>query len=114
MKSLEKPLIYTIGHSTHCLEEFLNMLKAFNIEVLADVRRFAGSKRYPWFSKENLEKYVAENNIEYIHFEALGGRRKFSPILSIADGETNLFVGMRIICKRQNLPKLLKNSRALR
>jgi uncharacterized protein (DUF488 family) len=90
------------------------MLKAFNIEVLADVRRFAGSKRYPWFSKENLEKYVAENNIEYIHFEALGGRRKFSPILSIADGETNLFVGMRIICKRQNLPKLLKNSRALR
>ena len=79
MESLEKPVIYTIGHSTHSLEEFLDMLKAFNIEVLADVRRFAGSKRYPWFSKENLEKVLPENNIEYIHFEALGGRRKVQP-----------------------------------
>ncbi|MCS4304034.1 DUF488 family protein [Chryseobacterium sp. BIGb0232] len=79
MESLEKPVIYTIGHSTRPLEEFLKMLKSFNIEVLADVRRFAGSKRYPWFSKENLEKVLPENNIEYIHFGALGGRRKVQP-----------------------------------
>lgn len=79
MESLEKPVIYTIGHSTHSLEEFLEMLKSFKIEVLADVRRFAGSKRYPWFSKENLEKILPENHIEYIHFETLGGRRKVQP-----------------------------------
>lgn len=79
MKSLEKPVIYTIGHSVRSLEEFLEMLKSFNIEILADVRRFAGSKRYPWFSKENLEKVLPENAIEYIHFEALGGRRKVQP-----------------------------------
>ncbi|AZB07604.1 DUF488 domain-containing protein [Chryseobacterium sp. G0162] len=76
MKSSEKLVIYTIGHSTRSLEEFIEMLKSFNIEVLADVRRFAGSKRYPWFSKENLEKVLHEHTIEYIHFEALGGRRK--------------------------------------
>lgn len=79
MESLEKPVIYTIGYSVRSLEEFLEMLKSFNIEVLADVRRFAGSKRYPWFSKENLEKVLPENTIEYIHFEALGGRRKVQP-----------------------------------
>lgn len=79
MESLKKPIIYTIGHSTHSLEEFIEMLKSFNIEVLADVRRFASSKRYPWFSKENLEKVLPENKIEYIHFEALGGRRKVQP-----------------------------------
>ncbi len=79
MEFLEKPVIYTIGHSTHPLEEFIEMLKSFNIEVLADVRRFAGSKRYPWFSKENLEKVLPKHHIEYIHFEALGGRRKVQP-----------------------------------
>lgn len=79
MEPLEKPVIYTIGHSVRPLDEFIDMLKSFNIEVLADVRRFAGSKRYPWFSKENLEKALPENTIEYIHFETLGGRRKVQP-----------------------------------
>lgn len=79
MEYLEKTVIYTIGHSTRSLEEFLKMLKSFNIEVLADVRRFAGSKRYPWFSKDNLEKVLPENGLRYIHFEALGGRRKVQP-----------------------------------
>ncbi|MDM1555225.1 DUF488 domain-containing protein [Chryseobacterium indologenes] len=79
MEPLIKPLIYTIGHSTRSLDEFTGMLKSFNIEVLADVRRFAVSKRYPWFSKENLEKVLPENSIQYIHFEALGGRRKVQP-----------------------------------
>lgn len=79
MESLEKPIIYTIGHSVRPLDEFMKMLESFHIEVLADVRRFAGSKRYPWFSKENLEKVLPEHNIEYIHFEDLGGRRKVQP-----------------------------------
>lgn len=79
MGSLDKTVIYTIGHSTHPFEEFLKMLKSFNIKVLVDVRRFATSKRYPWFSKENLEKVFPEHRIEYIHFEALGGRRKVQP-----------------------------------
>ncbi len=79
MESLKRSIIYTIGHSTHSLEEFMEILKSFNIEVLADVRRFAGSKRYPWFSKDNLGKVLPEHGIEYIHFETLGGRRKVQP-----------------------------------
>ncbi|MEE6129555.1 DUF488 domain-containing protein [Chryseobacterium arthrosphaerae] len=79
MEPQKKPVIYTIGHSNRPLEEFLKMLTSFHIEILADVRRFAGSKRYPWFSKENLEKVLPENNIEYIHLEELGGRRKVQP-----------------------------------
>ncbi|MFZ4928140.1 DUF488 family protein [Chryseobacterium sp. Mn2064] len=79
MESLEKPLIYTIGHSVHPLEYFVEMLKSFDIEVLADVRRFPGSKRFPWFSKDNLQKVLPENHIEYIHLEELGGRRKVQP-----------------------------------
>lgn len=76
---MEKPVIYTIGHSVHSLDEFIEMLNSFDIKLLADVRRFPGSKKYPWFSKENLEKVLPEHHIEYIHMEELGGRRKIQP-----------------------------------
>jgi uncharacterized protein (DUF488 family) len=68
--------IWTIGHSTHSAEAFLEMLKSFGIEHLADVRLFPASTRYPHFNKENLEQILAEKNIGYTHFKDLGGRRK--------------------------------------
>ena len=74
----EEKAIWTIGHSTRTSEEFIGMLKSFKIEQLIDVRRFPGSRKYPHFNKENLEVSIPENNIEYIHLENLGGRRKAS------------------------------------
>lgn len=71
--------IYTIGHSTHTLDEFVLMLKSFQIELLVDIRSFPGSKRYPYFNKESLEISLPENEIEYIHLSELGGRRKTTP-----------------------------------
>jgi uncharacterized protein (DUF488 family) len=68
--------VYTIGHSTHPIEHFIEMLRSFNIEILADIRNFPGSRRYPHFNKDNLERSLAENNIAYVHFKELGGRRK--------------------------------------
>ncbi len=70
------PVIYTIGHSTHPLTEFIGMLKSFNIELLADIRRFPGSKKYPQFNQGNLAKALKEAGIDYVHLEDLGGRRK--------------------------------------
>lgn len=51
------------------------MLKAFNIELLADIRNFPGSRRYPHFSKENLTAALKEAGIAYEHLKDLGGRR---------------------------------------
>src|SRR5947209_18028786 len=68
--------IYTIGHSTRSIDEFLNLLKNFNIQLLADIRNYPGSKRFPQFNKEQMEIYLPENGIGYIHFKDLGGRRK--------------------------------------
>ncbi len=68
--------IYTIGHSTHTLKEFLKILTEFGIETLVDVRRYPGSRKFPHFNKEALEKSMPENGIEYIHLVDLGGRRK--------------------------------------
>lgn len=68
--------IWTIGHSTHGIDEFISMLRSFNIEVLADVRSLPGSTRYPQFNKEALAKSLEEQSIRYIHIPELGGRRK--------------------------------------
>jgi uncharacterized protein (DUF488 family) len=68
--------IYTLGHSTRNLDEFLDILKNFEIELVIDIRRFPSSKKFPHFNKENLEKELTKNNIQYLHFPELGGYRK--------------------------------------
>lgn len=74
--SAAKPLIYTIGHSTHPLEELEAMLHSFDIEVLVDVRSFPGSRKYPQFNRERLELSMPAAGIAYQNNKALGGRRK--------------------------------------
>jgi uncharacterized protein (DUF488 family) len=69
-------IVWTIGHSTHSLDKFIEMLKSFAIEVLIDIRSFPGSRRYPHFNKEALQRSLPEKNISYIHMPELGGRRK--------------------------------------
>jgi len=48
--------IYTIGHSTHSIDEFIAMLQSFSIKVVADIRNYPGSKRYPHFEPPNAFK----------------------------------------------------------
>lgn len=76
MKKNSQHIIYTIGHSTHSREIFLTMLKSFDIKILIDIRTLPGSRRFPQFDKENLEKYLAKSGIKYLHMAELGGRRK--------------------------------------
>lgn len=75
----ENNTIWTIGHSTRTLQELIAMLQSFNIEVVADVRHYPGSRKYPHFNKESLEITLPQNNIQYIHLISLGGRRKTNP-----------------------------------
>ena len=76
MHSINHHIIYTIGHSTHSFEDFLTMLKTYEIKVLADIRGLPRSKKFPQFDKENLEELLPTNGITYIHLPGLGGRRK--------------------------------------
>ena len=75
----ENKTIWTIGHSTRSFEEFLDMLQSFSIELIADIRSYPGSRRFPQFNKEALEVSLAQHNIQYAHFKNLGGRRKANP-----------------------------------
>lgn len=81
----DRYIIWTIGHSTHPFEKFVSLLKSFQIELIADIRSFPGSRRYPQFNKESLAEKLPEVQIEYIHCKELGGRRKTRPD-SINDG----------------------------
>ena len=72
-------IVWTIGHSTRTLEKLIEMLHSFKIEMVADIRSYPGSRRYPQFNKESLEVSLPENNIQYVHLKKLGGRRKVNP-----------------------------------
>lgn len=68
--------IYTIGHSTHSITEFLNILRSFDIKILSDIRSMPGSRKFPQFNKEDLKISLEEAGIKYINLIDLGGRRK--------------------------------------
>jgi uncharacterized protein (DUF488 family) len=68
--------IYTIGHSTRAIDEFIELLKKNQIEVLIDVRKLPGSSKYPHFNQDELSRTLGSANILYIHLKELGGRRK--------------------------------------
>jgi uncharacterized protein (DUF488 family) len=67
--------IWTVGHSTLAQSEFLALLAAHGIQMLADVRRFPSSRRHPHFNRDAMEKFLAQAGIRYLHLPQLGGRR---------------------------------------
>jgi uncharacterized protein (DUF488 family) len=68
--------IWTIGHSTRGINDFISALKANGIKLVADVRTLPGSKRYPQFNRETLAESLGKAGICYEHLPELGGRRK--------------------------------------
>src|SRR5438105_14945798 len=68
--------IWTIGHSTRTIDEFVSLLKENEINLLADVRAWPGSRHYPQFNKEALAESLSAHGIRYEHFLELGGRRR--------------------------------------
>ncbi|HEX6041684.1 DUF488 domain-containing protein [Longimicrobium sp.] len=76
--------VFTIGHSTRTIGEFIALLRENDIQLLVDVRRFPGSRRHPQFGSEALAASLAEAGIAYRHEEALGGRRASDPTAGLS------------------------------
>lgn len=70
------PKLYTIGHSTHTLQEFLEILNAHNITHIVDIRTIPKSRYVPWFDENTLKEGLNKVNTSYTHISALGGLRK--------------------------------------
>lgn len=73
------PRIFSIGHSTHELEELVRLLHVHGVAQVADVRAYPGSRRLPWFNREALARELPAHGLRYSHLPELGGRRRASP-----------------------------------
>jgi len=67
--------VFTIGHSTRTLKEFLELLRAHGIERVVDVRSIPRSRHNPQFNRETLSAKLRGARIGYVHLRRLGGLR---------------------------------------
>src|SRR5690606_18854209 len=74
-----RPIIYTIGHSTRSLEEFLGLLKAHGVKQLIDGRTVPKSRRNPQFAGGALQESLPAAGIDYDWLKDLGGLRRPGP-----------------------------------
>lgn len=81
-------MLWTIGHSTRTIEEFIALLKAHAIRRLVDVRTIPRSRHNPQFNTEALAKCLSKAKLKYIHMPQLGGLRK-AKNMSSNDGWKN-------------------------
>ena len=68
-------VVFTIGHSTRTLAEFVALLGEFGVTLLVDVRSIPRSRTNPQFNADTLPDALAPEGIGYRHLRALGGRR---------------------------------------
>ena len=73
------PSIYSVGHGTRPIEEFVEVLRTAEVRTLADIRSAPGSRRHPQFGQAALATSLTEAGIEYVHLRGLGGRRDAAP-----------------------------------
>lgn len=73
-----KPRVLTLGHSTHPIEEFVELVRRAGITLVVDVRTLAGSRHNPQFNEENLSPSLEASGIAYLREKRLGGLRKAS------------------------------------
>jgi uncharacterized protein (DUF488 family) len=69
------PLVMTIGHSTRTLEEFIGLLQAHAVSLVADVRTIPRSRHNPQFNKDSLPGELKKAGLGYVHLSGLGGLR---------------------------------------
>lgn len=71
----KKNILLTVGHSDHSLEDFIELMKAYNIEEVVDIRTIPRSRHNPQFNFETLPKRLRARGIGYKHMKGLGGLR---------------------------------------
>lgn len=85
--------VLTIGHSTHSLERFVELLREHGVTLVADVRLAPGSRRMPHFGRAPLAEGLAAAGIGYEYLKELGGRRRPRPGTPNTGWEVEAFRG---------------------
>ena len=114
MEKVDTSIIYTIGHSTRSIGEFVQILNFYSIQMLVDIRSFPSSRKVPQYNKDNLASVLLSNNIRYSYLNNLGGRRKVHKDSLNTRWRNASFRGIPIIWKQQNLKQEYMLCKALR
>lgn len=72
---MKKSFVFTIGHSTRSIDEFVELLQEYGVETVADVRSIPKSRHNPQFNSELLNQSLKAKHIRYKHIKKLGGLR---------------------------------------
>lgn len=67
--------VFTVGHSTRTIEQFVEMLRAGQVELLVDIRSTPRSRTNPQYNLDSLPAVLAEYQISHVRIDELGGRR---------------------------------------
>ncbi len=81
---MKKPCIFTVGHSTRSIDEFVELLRVHGVKEIVDVRSIPRSRHNPQFNADVLEHSLQQRHMRYTHIKELGGlrhARKDSPNL---------------------------------
>jgi len=84
---METPVIYTIGHSTHHADYFLELLREYAVNCIIDVRSVAASSYNPQYNEEPFKNFLKNNKIIYMHFAEEFGARQTDPNLLDDEGK---------------------------
>lgn len=98
---MNKPIIYTVGHSTHQSDYFLELLQAYSINCLIDVRSVAASSYNRQYNKEPLSNFLKNNGIIYLHFAEEFGARHTDPELVSTEAIASLTYSLSFISTDQ-------------
>jgi uncharacterized protein (DUF488 family) len=80
---MSSPIIYTVGHSTHQLDFFLELVKSVEINCIVDVRSVPASAHNPQYNQESFKNFLKFNHITYLHFaEEFGARQRDYDLLN--------------------------------
>ncbi len=102
--------VFTIGHSNHTPEKFLELLTRHNINALADVRSSPYSRYLPHFNKQALQSYLPQSEIRYVFLGAeLGARPK--DVNCYVDGKAVYEKIAELDTFHQGLERILKGAK---
>ncbi len=87
--AMPKGVIYTVGHSNHPAEYFLELLQAHGVDCVVDVRSVPSSQYNPQYNKPNLSSYLRNNDVLYLHFGREFGARHANPGLHDEEGKVD-------------------------
>ena len=103
MKTLK---LYTVGHSSQSLEEFLSLLQRHSINCVVDVRSVPASKFAPQFNEESLKNFLKLHNIQYLPFGDKFGARRTDCIND--DGQVDFEMAVTTPLFQQGAERLMK------